>query len=209
MVDHFREDLQAVLDNDAAAHSRLETVLAHSSLHAIWIYRVAHYLQVEIGVPVLPRLLSAIARWLTGVEIHPAARIGRRFFIDHGTGVVIGETAVIGDDCILFHNVTLGGTGKHRGQRHPMLGDRVFLGTGATLLGPIHVGSGAKIGAGAFIHMRDVPPDTTVVGMPARIVKEAGQRIERELPPTRLREGAISALEPGREAAAGPDGPGR
>ncbi len=180
---HFREDLQAVLDNDAAARSAVETFLAHSPLHAIWIHRVAHAL-CDAGLPWLPRLLSTLAHFLTGVEIHPAARIGRRFFIDHGTGVVIGETAVIGDDCVMFHNVTLGGTGKHEGRRHPTLEDDVFVGTGATLLGPIHVGRGAKIGAGAFIHMRDVPAGTTVVGVPARIVKQNGQRVEAELPRT-------------------------
>ncbi len=178
------EDLQAVLDNDAAAHGYVETALVHSPLHAIWAYRLAHFLEDRLRLPLVPRLVSTLARLLTGVEIHPAARIGHRFFIDHGTGVVIGETAEIGDDCVMFHNVTLGGTGKHLGKRHPTLEDRVFVGTGATLLGPIRVGEGAKIGAGAFIHMRDVPPDTTVVGMPARIVKRNGQRVEEELPRT-------------------------
>ena len=133
----------------------------------------------------------AVALSLTGVEIHPAARIGRRFFIDHGTGVVIGETAEIGSDCVLFHNVTLGGTGKHEGKRHPTLEDGVFVGTGATLLGPIHVGRGAKIGAGAFVHMRDVPADTTVVGMPARIVKRSGHRVDEELPRAQTEESAL------------------
>jgi serine O-acetyltransferase len=139
----------------------------------------------------LPRSLSALGRFLTGVEIHPGAEIGRRFFIDHGTGVVIGETAKVGDDCVMFHNVTLGGTGKHTGKRHPTIGDEVFIGTGATLLGPITVGSRAKIGANCFIHMRDVPADCTVVGVPARIVKQNGQRVERDLPVTRLPDGAI------------------
>jgi serine O-acetyltransferase len=185
-------DLEAVLENDAAAHSTLETILFHQPLHAIWIYRIAHWLHEELRLPLLPRFLSAIAHFLTGVEIHPGARIGRRFFIDHGSGVVIGETAEIGDRCVMFHNVTLGGTGKHRGKRHPTLGDGVFIGTGATLLGPIRVGSNAKVGAGAFIHMRDVPADTTVVGVPARIVKRHGQRVEQELCRTILPEGAIS-----------------
>ena len=190
MLRAFREDLDAVLDNDAAARSAVETVLALSPLHAIWTYRVAHALH-ESGLPWLPRMLSALARVLTGVEIHPAARIGRRFFIDHGTGVVIGETAEIGSDCVLFHNVTLGGTGKHEGKRHPTLEDGVFVGTGATLLGPIHVGRGAKIGAGAFVHMRDVPADTTVVGMPARIVKRNGHRVDEELPRAQTEESAL------------------
>jgi serine O-acetyltransferase len=180
----LREDLEAVLENDAAAVSRVETVFVHSPLHAIWIYRVAHTLATRFRVPLVPRALSALARLLTGVEIHPGARIGRRFFIDHGAGVVIGETAEIGDDCVMFHNVTLGGTGKHSGKRHPTLEDDVFVGTGATLLGPIHVGSHVKIGAGAFIHMCDVPAGCTVVGVPARIVKQDGCRVSHELPRT-------------------------
>lgn len=191
MLRTLREDLAAVLENDPAARSPLETLLFHQPLHAVAIYRVAHWLHVR-GVPLVPRFLSVLSHFMTGVEIHPGARIGRRFFIDHGSGVVIGETAVIGDGCVLFHNVTLGGTGKHAGKRHPTLGDDVFVGTGATLLGPITVGSGAKIGAGAFIHMRDVPANTTVVGVPARIVKRDGQRVEQELPRTVLPEGAIA-----------------
>jgi len=180
------EDLRAVHLNDAAAKSYLETALCHTPLHAIWIYRLAHFLHLSLGVPVLPRMLSAFARFLTGVEIHPGARIGHRFFIDHGTGVVIGETASIGDDCVLFHNVTLGGTGKHHGKRHPVL-----VGTGATLLGPITVGANARIGAGSFVRMHDVPRDCTVVGAPARIVKLAGDRVDRELVATQLPGDAI------------------
>ena len=164
------EDLEAVRRGDPAARGWLETVLCHTPLHAIWLHRIAHALH-RTGLPVVPRLLSVIARFWSGVEIHPAARIGRRLFIDHGTGVVIGETAEIGDDCVLFHNVTLGGTSKHRGKRHPTLGDGVFVGTGATLLGPIQVGHGAKIGANSFLRMHDVPPGVTAAGSPARIVK--------------------------------------
>ncbi len=188
----FLEDLQAVLENDAAAQSYLETILFHQPLHAIWIYRIAHWLHQELRLPLLPRFLSAVAHFLTGVEIHPAARIGEPFFIDHGSGVVIGETAEIGDRCVMFHNVTLGGMGKHRGKRHPTLGDDVFIGTGATLLGPISVGGNTKIGAGAFIHMRDVPPNTTVVGVPARIVKRGGERVEEELARTAELEGGAT-----------------
>jgi serine O-acetyltransferase len=183
-VSTIREDLDAVLRNDPATHSRLEALLAHSPLLAILIHRVAHRLFQRNHLRLLARMLATFARWATGVEIHPGAHVGRRFFIDHGTGVVIGETAEIGDDCVLFHNVTLGGTGKHEGKRHPTLGDRVFVGTGAILLGPIRVGDDVRIGANAFVHMRDVPPNTTVVGVPARIVKQDGQRVERELPPT-------------------------
>jgi serine O-acetyltransferase len=180
------EDLQAVRRNDPAAVSTLETLLFHSPLHAIALYRVAHYLRVEWGVPLLPRMLSAFARFLTGVEIHPGAKIGKRFFIDHGTGVVIGETACVGDDCVFFHNVTLGGTGKHGGKRHPTVKDAVLIGTGAILLGPITVGSRVKIGANSFIRMRDVPDGCTVVGVPARIVKREGRPTDQALPPTQL-----------------------
>lgn len=185
MLETILEDLDAVLANDPAARSRLEALLVHSPFHAILIYRLAHFLHSELGLPLVPRVLSNMARTFTGVEIHPGAQIGRRFFIDHGTGVVIGETAEIGDDCVLFHNVTLGGTGKHSGKRHPTLHDRVFVGTGATLLGPLTVGSDVKIGAQSFLRMRDVPPRCTVVGAPARMVKENGARVDRELEPTR------------------------
>ncbi|MDH5566170.1 MAG: serine O-acetyltransferase, partial [Myxococcales bacterium] len=186
LFSEMAEDLRAVTRNDPAARSTLEALLCHTPLHAIFIYRIGHLLHERLSVPLLPRMLSAFGRFLTGVEIHPAAQIGRRFFIDHGTGVVIGETAQIGDDCVLFHNVTLGGTGKHRGKRHPTLGDGVLVGTGATLLGPIAVGDGAKVGAGAFVRMHDVPPGCTATGMPARIVKRAGVRVDEELPRTRL-----------------------
>ncbi len=188
VLTHVHGDVDAVLNHDPATHSRIEALLTHAPLLAILVYRAAHRLFPRPGCRLIARVLSSVARWATGVEIHPGARIGRRFFIDHGTGVVIGETAEIGDDCVMFHNVTLGGTGKHIGKRHPTLGDRVYLGTGAVLLGPIHVGDDAKVGANAFVHMRDVPPRTTVVGVPARIVKQDGQRVDLELPPTGFRE---------------------
>lgn len=191
MFREFLEDLRAVHAHDPAATHPLETLLCHTPLHALFIHRVAHWLHTRLRIPILPRLLSVMARFWTGVEIHPAARIGRRCFIDHGTAVVIGETAEIGDDCVLFHNVTLGGTGKLRGKRHPTIQNNVFLGTGATLLGPITVGSNAKIGANAFIHMRDVPPDCTATGTPARLVKRNGQRVDEELPRTQLSDRSI------------------
>ena len=184
------EDLETVNRSDPAAHGRLETLLCHTSLHAIWLYRLGHAL-TGLGVPLLPRLLSVLGRFWSGVEIHPGAHIGRRLFIDHGTGVVIGETAEIGDDCVMFHNVTLGGTGKHHGKRHPTLGDGVLVGTGATLLGPIRVGDAAKIGANSFLRMRDVPPGVTAAGSPARIVKREGRRVDEELPKTTLSERSI------------------
>jgi serine O-acetyltransferase len=193
----FLEDLKAVERNDPAANNRLETLLCHSPLHAIALYRIAHVLHTRLRIPLLPRLISTFARFLTGVEIHPGAKIGRSFFIDHGTGVVIGETSEIGDDCVMFHNVTLGGTGKHRGKRHPTVCDNVFIGTSATLLGPITVGSNAKIGANSFIRMHDVPPDCTAAGSPARIVKRDGRLVDEPLAPTQLSERSIPVAIPG------------
>jgi len=217
MLRAFVEDLDAVVRNDPAATSRLETLLCHLPLHAVWIYRIAHHLHEHWRIPLLPRLLSALAHFGTGVDIHPGARIGRAFFIDHGSGVVIGETAEIGDHCVIFHNVTLGGTGKHRGKRHPTVGDNVLIGTGATLLGPISVGSKARIGAGSFIHMHDVPADCTAVGTPARIVKRGRVRVDEELPRTRLSERSIPVMRQDEqddeiETSAGPgasSGPAR
>ena len=185
------EDLHCVARNDPAAHSKLEALLCHTALHAIFVYRIAHLLHARLRVPLLPRMLSTFARFMTGVEIHPGATIGRRFFIDHGTGVVIGETSSIGDDCVLFHNVTLGGTGKHSGKRHPTVGNGVLIGTGATLLGPVTVGDGAKVGAGSFVRMHDVPPRCTAAGTPARVVKRGGQRVDEDLPRTQLSEASV------------------
>jgi len=184
------EDLEAVRRGDPAAQGWLETALCHTPLHAIWLHRLAHGLH-GLGLPIVPRLLSVLARFWSGVEIHPAARIGRRLFIDHGTGVVIGETAEIGDDCVLFHNVTLGGTSKHRGKRHPTLGNAVFVGTGTTLLGPVRVGDGARIGANSFLRMHDVPAGVTAAGSPARVVKRDGARVDEPLPRTTLSERSI------------------
>ncbi len=190
MWEAVREDIAAVLRNDPAAKSWLEVVICHTPLHAIVIYRLAHYLHTRLHVSLLARLLSALARFWTGAEIHPGARIGRRFFIDHGTGLVIGETAEVGDDCIMFHAVTLGGTGRHSGKRHPTVGDGVLIGTSATLLGPVTVGAHSKIGANSVIIMRDVPENCTVVGAPARIVKLNGKRVD--LPLERTKEPAPS-----------------
>lgn len=170
--------------------SGLEAALCHPPLHAIWSYRVSHFLCERLHLRVLARFLSVLARSWTGVEIHPAARIGTAFFIDHGAGVVIGETAKIGHDCILFHNVTLGGTGKYTGKRHPTIGDNAFIGTGATLLGPITVGNNSKIGANTFIIMRDVPPDSTI-GTPGRIVKLNGARVDLALRSTVISDDSI------------------
>ncbi len=169
------QDLQAVFERDPAATSRLEVVLTYSGFHALLAYRISHWLWNR-KIPFFPRLLSQIARWITGVEIHPGAIIGTRFFIDHGMGVVIGETTEIGDSVTLFQGVTLGGTGKDRGKRHPTLGSHVVVGAGAKVLGGIRIGDNVKIGANAVV-LRSVPPNSTVVGNPGRIVKSDGERL--------------------------------
>ena len=185
------DDVRAVRRNDPSVHGWLEVLLCHSPLHAILLHRLSHWLHRRPGLRVPARLIATVSRFWSGVEIHPGARIGRGFFIDHGTGVVIGETARVGDHCVVFHNVTLGGTGKHHGQRHPVLGDHVFVGTNAILLGPIRVGDHARVGANAFVINRDVPAHSTVVGTPARVVKRQGRRVDEDLPPSLLPADAI------------------
>jgi serine O-acetyltransferase len=176
----LREDFAAVFERDPAAVSRVEVFLSYSGWHAILCHRFAHAL-LRLGVPVLPRLISQVARFLTGIEIHPGARIGHAFFIDHGMGVVIGETSEIGHHVTLYQGVTLGGTGKDRGKRHPTLGDHVVVGAGAKVLGAIHIGDNVKIGANSVV-LKAVPESCTVVGIPGRIIhKQAGDFPEREL----------------------------
>jgi serine O-acetyltransferase len=171
----MREDLAAVLDRDPAATSKLEIVLLYSGLHALWWYRIHHWLwNHSLRFPA--RALSQFARWISGIEIHPGAVIGRRFFIDHGMGVVIGETAIVGDDVTLYQGVTLGGTGKETGKRHPTLCDNIVVGAGAKILGNITVGENCRIGAGSVV-LRDVPADSTVVGVPGHIVLRNGKRV--------------------------------
>lgn len=164
----IREDIQTVFERDPAAVSTLEVLLLYPGLHALWCHRLAHYLWQK-RVPFLPRLISNLARFFTGIEIHPGARIGRRFFIDHGMGVVIGETSEVGEGVTLYQGVTLGGTGKERGKRHPTIGNNVMIGVGARILGAITIGDNVKIGAGSVV-LKDVPPNTTVVGVPGRVV---------------------------------------
>ena len=177
------EDIKAIYRNDPAAKN-IEFIL-YPGFQALLFHRMIHWLW-KLGLPFFPRLFSQISRFLTGLEIHPGATIGKGFFVDHGAGVVIGETTIIGDNCVMFHNVTLGGTGKHKGKRHPTLGKNVLIGTGAILLGPITVGDNVRIGANSFIFMRDVPADCTVAGVPARIVKHNGRRCDEPLPHTRI-----------------------
>src|SRR5579862_1683123 len=171
----MREDIANVLEQDPAAKSRLEIVLCYSGLHAVWAHRVNHWFWNH-GLRLLARCLSEVARWLTVIEIHPGAQIGRRVFIDHGLGVVIGETAVVGDDVLLYQGVTLGGTGKERGKRHPTLENNVVVGAGAKILGNITVGQNCRIGAGSVV-LRSVPADSTVVGVPGHIIFRGGKRV--------------------------------
>jgi serine O-acetyltransferase len=174
-VTQIAQDLQAVFERDPAATSRLEVFFTYSGFHALLAYRISHWLWNR-KVPFFPRLISQITRWLTGVEIHPGATIGTGFFIDHGMGVVIGETTEIGDYVTLFQGVTLGGTGKERGKRHPTLGNHVVVGAGAKVLGGIRIGDNVKVGANAVV-LRSVPANSTVVGNPGRIVKYDGERL--------------------------------
>src|SRR6202166_3088598 len=171
----IREDVASVLEHDPAARSRLEIYLCYSGLHAVWFYRINHWLWDQHFF-LLGRLLSQFARFLTGVEIHPGAQIGRRLFIDHAIGVVIGETAVVGDDVTLYQGVTLGGTGKEHGKRHPTIEDNVVAGAGAKILATIPVGKNCRIGAGSVV-LRNVPEDSTVVGVPGHIIFREGKRV--------------------------------
>ncbi len=175
MLETIREDIASVSERDPAAKSKLEIVLCYSGLHALWAYRLNHWLWHH-NVRLLARWLSQVARWLTGIEIHPAAQIGRRLFIDHGMGVVIGETTIVGDDVTLYQGVTLGGTGKEQGKRHPTIGNGVVAGGGAKILGNIRVGDNSRIGAGSVV-LRDVPDNSTVVGVPGHIVLLNGKRV--------------------------------
>ncbi|MBT9139973.1 MAG: Serine acetyltransferase [Dehalococcoidia bacterium] len=171
----LKKDISAIFERDPAAKSFWEVVLCYPGLHAILLYRLAHSLHKR-GLILLPRVISQIARLVSGVEIHPGAKIGNGVFIDHGMGVVIGETAEVGDNVTLYQGVTLGGTGKEKGKRHPTVGNNVVIGTGAKILGPVVIGDYAKIGAGSVV-LNNVPANTTVVGVPGRVVIYEGERI--------------------------------
>ena len=171
----FLDDLRAAMDRDPAATNAAEVILTYPGFHAVFWHRVAHRLY-HWRIPILPRLIAHLVRFSTAIEIHPAAEIGRGLFIDHGTGVVIGETSIIGNDVTLFQGVTLGGTGKERGKRHPTLGDRVVVGAGAKILGDITIGDDVYVGANAVV-LRDVPGNSTVVGIPGRVAKREGRRV--------------------------------
>lgn len=176
MLTLIREDIQAVMDRDPAATSMLSVLINYPGVHAVWWHRVDHWLW-QHGRRGFSRWLSQITRFYTGIEIHPGATIGRRFFIDHGMGVVIGETTVIGDDVTLYQGVTLGGTGKERGKRHPTLEDCVVVGVGSAILGDITIGAGSRVGGGAVV-VNDVPSNCTVVGIPGRVVVREGRRVD-------------------------------
>lgn len=170
-----REDIHSVLQRDPAARSSLEVMLCYSGLHALWVHRLTHQLWLR-GVRLPARLLSQFARFLTGVEIHPGAQIGRRVFIDHAIAVIVGETAVIGDDVTIYQGVTLGGTGKDKGKRHPTVGNNVVIGAGAKVLGNIVVGNNCRIGAGSVV-VRNVPDNSTVIGVPGKVVHKIGNAV--------------------------------
>ena len=176
MFSRLREDLASVRERDPAARSSLEILLLYPGIKAVRSHRRAHWLY-EHGFSFLARAVSQRARRRTGIEIHPGATIGKRLVIDHGMGIVIGETAEIGDDCLIFHGVTLGGTGKDVGKRHPTIGDNVLIGTGAKILGPITVGSNSRIAANSVV-LSPIPEDSTAVGIPARVVRIAGQKVD-------------------------------
>ncbi|GIW04589.1 MAG: serine acetyltransferase [Thermomicrobiales bacterium] len=191
------ENIQAIRERDPAARSTLEIILCYPGLHALILHRLASWLWRH-RLRLAGRCISHLSRFLTGIEIHPGATIGRRVFIDHGMGVVIGETAVVGDDCTLYQGVTLGGTGKQRGKRHPTLGNGVVVGVGAKILGAVTIGDGAKIGAGAVV-LRDVPPHTTAVGVPARAVAwtdpESGETRRVEHLPDPQRDALLALIQ--------------
>ncbi|MFD1954010.1 serine O-acetyltransferase [Paenibacillus thailandensis] len=177
MFRQIRSDIDTVFENDPAARSRFEVIFTYSGLHALWAHRVAHAL-FRRGWFTLARIVSQFSRFMTGIEIHPGAKIGQRFFIDHGMGVVIGETCEIGNDVVIYQGVTLGGTGKEKGKRHPTIGNNVVIGSGAKILGSFKVGDNSNIGSNAVV-LREVPPNSTVVGNPGRVVKQNGERVGR------------------------------
>jgi len=174
-----RREIRAAKERDPAAKSQLEIILLYSGLHALIFHKIANFL-LKLKIPIIPRALSQLARIITGIEIHPCARIGRGLFIDHGMGVVIGETSIIGDNVTLYQGVTLGGTGKVKGKRHPTIGNNVVIGTGAKVLGDISIGDNSYIGANAVV-IKDIPPNSTVVGVPGRITKQDGKKIDLSL----------------------------
>lgn len=179
MLKTLREDIDVVFDQDPAARNRFEVILTYAGLHAIWSHRLAHWFWKHRWL-FLARATSQLARFFTGIEIHPGAKIGRRFFIDHGMGVVIGETCEIGNNVTLFQGVTLGGTGNEKGKRHPTIQDNAMVSTGAKVLGSITIGKNTKVGAGSVV-LKGTPPNSTVVGIPGHVIKQDGVKVHRAL----------------------------
>lgn len=192
MFEGVKEDIASVFHRDPAARSRWEVLLCYPGLHAVWLHRIAHWLWLR-DARLLARMVSNLGRWLTGIEIHPGARVGRRFFIDHGMGVVIGETAEIGDDVTLYQGVTLGGTSWNKGKRHPTLEDGVVVGAGAKVLGPFTVGKGAKVGSNAVV-TKAVPAGATVVGIPGRIIVRDESGVDEQDPIHSQRQAMASKI---------------
>lgn len=177
MFKTIKSDIRAVFDNDPAARSWFEVIFTYSGLHAIWNHRIAHFFYRRRWFTIA-RIVSQASRFMTGIEIHPGAQIGNRLFIDHGMGVVIGETCEIGDDVVIYQGVTLGGSGKEKGKRHPTVGDNVVIGSGAKVLGSFKIGDQANIGANSVV-LKEVPAGSTVVGIPGRVVRQGGKRLDR------------------------------
>ncbi|MGN1410968.1 MAG: serine O-acetyltransferase EpsC [Oscillospiraceae bacterium] len=177
MFKRLKEDIALIKERDPAARNTFEILVTYSGLHAVWYYRLSHFFYTH-GFFTIARMISQWARFWTGIEIHPGAKIGKGLFIDHGMGVVIGETAEIGDNCLLYQGVTLGGTGKDKGKRHPTLGNNVMVGSGAKILGPFKVGDNSKIASNAVV-LEEIPPNSTAVGVPARIVKLNGKKVAK------------------------------
>ncbi len=189
----FYKEVKGVQERDPAATNTLEVLFLYSGLHAIVLHRIAHRLWMW-KMPILPRAISQLARFFTGIEIHPGAEIGEGLFIDHGMGVVIGETSIIGNNVLLYQGVTLGGTGKETGKRHPTLGDNIVVGAGAKILGNIQIGSNSYIGANAVV-LNTVPPNTTVVGVPGHVTKQDGEKIDKKLAHAQILDPVMQDME--------------
>jgi len=186
MFKKINEDIMCVLNSDPAVKNKIEVILCYSGVHAIWLYRISHFFWMK-NFLLTARIISQLSKFLTGIEIHPGAKIGKRLFIDHGVGVVVGETCEIGNDVTLFQGVTLGGTGKESGKRHPNIGDNCIISSGAKVLGAINIGEYSKVGAGAVV-LKDVPSNSTVVGVPGQIVIHNGKRTNNLQPQKLLEE---------------------
>lgn len=192
MLRKIRSDIDTVLENDPAARNKFEVIFTYSGLHAIWAHRLAHACYRK-RLFTLARVISQVSRFFTGIEIHPGAKIGERLFIDHGMGVVIGETCIIGDNVVIYQGVTLGGTGKEKGKRHPTIGNNVVIGSGAKVLGSFTVGNNSNIGSNSVV-LREVPESCTVVGNPGRIVRQNGEKVRDRLDHTSLPDPIIEML---------------